>query len=98
MAFVFEKDYDVTDEEAVIIQITQAVHAACEADLSKSKKAEVREYVEENYDPELSSEENAALIAVMYMSEAKSARSAAGKAHAKSSGHSGRRKKKRKSK
>ena len=98
MAFVFEEDYDARDDEAVILQIAQAVHAACEADLSKSKKAEVREYVEENYDPELSSEENAALIAVMYLSEAKSARSAAGKAHAKSSGHSGRRKKKRKSK
>lgn len=97
MAFILEGP-EVGEEEFDILKVAEAVFSACETDQSDGKKAEVRKYVTENYDPDMTSEENAALIAVMYLSEAKCARIAAGKAHAKTSGRSDQHKKGRKSK
>lgn len=94
MSFILEEDLDVCEEEFDALKVAKAIQSACETDMSKSKLAEIREYVTENYDTDLTLEENVALITVMYLSEAKCTRSAVGKGHTKSSG----RKKNRKSK
>jgi len=87
MSFILEEDLDISEEEFDVLKVAKAVQTACEADQSKSKLVEIRKYVVENYDPDLSSEENAALIAVMYLSEAKRTRTNAGRAHRNTSKH-----------
>ena len=87
MSFILEEDLDISEEEFDVLKVAKAVQTACEADQSKSKLVEIRKYVAENYDSDLTSEENAALIAVMYLSETRQIRSVAGKAHRNTAKH-----------
>ena len=87
MSFILEEDLDISEEEFDVLKVAKAVQTACEAEQSKSKLVEIRKYVAENYDPDLTSEENAALIAVMYLSETRQTRSGAGKVHRNTAKH-----------